>query len=36
MDTTKAKSELAWSPAHDARETLHAMVAAARGGEPDR
>jgi UDP-glucose 4-epimerase len=36
MDTTKAKSELGWSPAHDARETLHAMVAAARGGEPDR
>jgi UDP-glucose 4-epimerase len=36
MDTTKAKSELGWSPAYDARETLHAMVAAARGGEPDR
>jgi nucleoside-diphosphate-sugar epimerase len=36
MDTTKARTELAWTPEHDARETLQAMVAAARGGEPQR
>jgi UDP-glucose 4-epimerase len=36
MDTTKAKSGLGWSPAHDAHETLRAMVAAARAGEPGR
>jgi nucleoside-diphosphate-sugar epimerase len=30
MDTTKARRELRWRPRHDARETLRAMVDAAR------
>jgi UDP-glucose 4-epimerase len=30
MDTTKARRELGWRPRHDAFETLHAMVDAAR------
>jgi nucleoside-diphosphate-sugar epimerase len=30
MDTTKARRELRWRPQHDARETLRAMVDAAR------
>jgi nucleoside-diphosphate-sugar epimerase len=30
MDTAKARRELQWRPKHDARETLRAMVAAAR------
>jgi UDP-glucose 4-epimerase len=30
MDTSKAKRELRWRPQHDARETLQAMVDAAR------
>jgi nucleoside-diphosphate-sugar epimerase len=30
MDTTKAQRELGWQPQHDARDTLHATVAAAR------
>jgi nucleoside-diphosphate-sugar epimerase len=30
MDTGKARRELRWRPRHDARETLRAMVAAAR------
>jgi UDP-glucose 4-epimerase len=30
MDTSKARSELRWRPQHDARETLQAMVDAAR------
>jgi nucleoside-diphosphate-sugar epimerase len=31
MDTTKAREQLGWTPEHDARETLEAMVASARG-----
>jgi UDP-glucose 4-epimerase len=31
MDTAKARRLLRWRPRHDARETLHATVAAARG-----
>ena len=31
MDTAKARRELRWRPRHDARETLHQTVAAARG-----
>jgi nucleoside-diphosphate-sugar epimerase len=30
MDTAKARSELGWSPAHDAHETLVEMVQEAR------
>lgn len=30
MDTAKARRELGWRPRHDARETLHQMVEAAR------
>jgi nucleoside-diphosphate-sugar epimerase len=30
MDTTKARRQLGWRPRHDARETLQAMVEAAR------
>jgi nucleoside-diphosphate-sugar epimerase len=30
MDTVKARRELRWRPKHDARETLKAMVTAAR------
>jgi UDP-glucose 4-epimerase len=30
MDTTKARRELGWEPAYDARETLHQTVAGAR------
>ncbi|UGS38170.1 Rossmann-fold NAD(P)-binding domain-containing protein [Capillimicrobium parvum] len=30
MSTAKARRELSWRPRHDARETLHATVAAAR------
>jgi nucleoside-diphosphate-sugar epimerase len=30
MDTAKARRELGWRPRHDSRDTLTAMVAAAR------
>jgi nucleoside-diphosphate-sugar epimerase len=30
MSTAKARRELRWRPRHDARETLHATVAASR------
>jgi nucleoside-diphosphate-sugar epimerase len=30
MDTSKASRELGWEPHYDSRETLHAMVDAAR------
>jgi hypothetical protein len=36
MDTTKARTRLGWSPAHDGRATLEAMVAAARRDEEGR
>jgi UDP-glucose 4-epimerase len=36
MDTSKAREQLGWAPEHDARDTLAAMVAAARGRKPDR
>jgi nucleoside-diphosphate-sugar epimerase len=32
MDTSKARRELRWRPKHDSRETLDAMVDAAREG----
>lgn len=33
MDTSKAREELGWAPAHDARATLAATVAGARGAQ---